>query len=193
MTRWPKRSTEYEESGVLVPLENALDRAFYEALLSGLPDTQRSTADRAVPRVPRSRNRLPKRPQRAPHRSQRCRPRPLDYFIEGGQLFDARRSRRCRRTSTSWSRRPREPYGDDLDQALSALEEADNLIDFERALDAALLEYADRLSIRYPLSVCPVLSYVLAKEREVDNIRAIARGREAGLGPDAIEQELVIL
>ena len=46
---------------------------------------------------------------------------------------------------------------------------------------------------RYPLSVCPVLSYVLAKEREVDNIRAIARGREAGLGPEAIEQELVIL
>ncbi|RKS84184.1 ATP synthase C subunit, partial [Haloarcula quadrata] len=65
--------------------------------------------------------------------------------------------------------------------------------DFERALDAALLEYADRLSNRYPLSVCPVLSYVLAKEREVDNIRAIARGREAGLGPDEIEQELVIL
>jgi V/A-type H+-transporting ATPase subunit C len=40
--------------------------------------------------------------------------------------------------------------------------------------------------------VCPVLAYVLAKEREVENIRAIARGREAGLSPDEIDAELVI-
>jgi V/A-type H+-transporting ATPase subunit C len=38
-----------------------------------------------------------------------------------------------------------------------------------------------------------VLSFVLAKEREVDNVRAIARGREAGLSPDQIEAELVVL
>jgi len=55
------------------------------------------------------------------------------------------------------------------------------------------LEYSDQLSNRYPLSVCPVLGYVLAKEREVDNIRAVARGREAGLGEDEISEELVIL
>ncbi|MFB6110837.1 MAG: V-type ATPase subunit, partial [Halodesulfurarchaeum sp.] len=71
--------------------------------------------------------------------------------------------------------------------------EADDLIGFERALDAALLDYGDTLSSRYPLSVCPVVSYVLAKEREVDNIRAIARGREADVSPDEIETELVML
>jgi V/A-type H+-transporting ATPase subunit C len=38
-----------------------------------------------------------------------------------------------------------------------------------------------------------VISFVLAKEREVDNVRAIARGREAGLDPDEIEAELVML
>ena len=32
----------------------------------------------------------------------------------------------------------------------------------------------------------------LAKEREVENIRAIARGREAGLSVEEIEEELVI-
>jgi V/A-type H+-transporting ATPase subunit C len=41
--------------------------------------------------------------------------------------------------------------------------------------------------------VSPVVSYILAKEREVDNIRAIARAREAGLSPEQIEEELVIL
>ena len=43
------------------------------------------------------------------------------------------------------------------------------------------------------LSVAPVVSYILAKEREVENIRAIARGREAGLSENEIEEELVIL
>jgi V/A-type H+-transporting ATPase subunit C len=41
--------------------------------------------------------------------------------------------------------------------------------------------------------VTPVISYILAKEREVDNIRAIARAKEAGLEAEEIEQELVIL
>jgi V/A-type H+-transporting ATPase subunit C len=84
-------------------------------------------------------------------------------------------------------------YGEELEAALDELEEADSLIEFEYALDRALLEYSDQLSNRYPLSVCPVLAYVLAKEREVDNIRAVARGREAGLPPEEIEDELVML
>ncbi|NNC25101.1 V-type ATP synthase subunit C, partial [Salinisphaera sp. USBA-960] len=76
---------------------------------------------------------------------------------------------------------------------LERLESADTLIGFEHALDAALLGYADHLSHVFPLSVCPVLAYVLAKEREVDNVRAIARGREVGLSGEEIEQELVML
>ena len=42
------------------------------------------------------------------------------------------------------------------------------------------------------MSVCPVFAYVLAKEREVDNVRAIARGRAAGLDPETIEEDLVL-
>ncbi|ELZ22968.1 V-type ATPase subunit, partial [Natrinema limicola] len=62
-----------------------------------------------------------------------------------------------------------------------------------QALDAALLEYSDTLSSIYPTSVSAVLSYILAKEREVENIRAIARGREVGLDENEIEEELVVL
>ncbi|MDY6779707.1 MAG: V-type ATPase subunit, partial [Halobacteria archaeon] len=42
------------------------------------------------------------------------------------------------------------------------------------------------------LSVAPVISYILSKEREVRNIRGIARGKEAGLEPEEIEEEIVI-
>ncbi|MDR9382353.1 MAG: V-type ATPase subunit, partial [Natronomonas sp.] len=75
--------------------------------------------------------------------------------------------------------------------SLDELENAESLIGFEHALNSALLEYSEKLSNRYPLSICPVLSYVLAKEREIENIRAIARGREAGIPVDEIEEELV--
>ncbi|WP_424002498.1 V-type ATP synthase subunit C [Haloarcula salina] len=185
----------YEESDVLVPLENALDRAFYETLLSGLPANPEIDSPTGLyvefleteVDFRNLRNAL-----RLAHSGADVDP--SEYFIEGGQLFDAQEVAQLSTNLDQLVSAVRESkYGDDLDQALSALEDAENLLDFERALEAALLEYADRLSNRYPLSVCPVLSYVLAKEREVDNIRAIARGREAGLGPDEIEQELVIL
>jgi len=56
-----------------------------------------------------------------------------------------------------------------------------------------LLAYGDQLGTIHPVSVTPVISYIiLAKEREVENIRAIARGKEAGLSADEIESELVI-
>ncbi|WP_276273061.1 V-type ATP synthase subunit C [Haloarcula litorea] len=185
----------YEETETLVPLENAVDRAFYETLLEGLPDNPEIdsptglyveflTAEvdfrnlRNALRLARSGADLD----------------PSEYYIEGGKLFDEDSLAQLATNVEGLVSRVREStYADDLDAALDALAEADNLIEFERALDAALLEYADKLSNRYPLSVCPVFSYILAKEREVDNIRAIARGREAGLGPDEIEQELVIL
>jgi V/A-type H+-transporting ATPase subunit C len=119
---------------------------------------------------------------------------PAEYFIEGGTLFDEEQIQQLVRNQDQLVEFIRQStYGEDLEAGLDALEEANSLIEFERALDAALLEYSGRLSNRHPLSICPVLAYVLAKEREVDNVRAIARGREAGLDAEEIEQELVIL
>ncbi|QIO20976.1 V-type ATP synthase subunit C [Haloarcula sp. JP-L23] len=185
----------YEESNVLVPLENAVDRAFYEMMLDGLPDNPEIDSPTGL-YVGFLEAEVDFRNLRNALRLARSGADvdPSEYYIKGGKLFDAQSLAQLASNFDGLVAAVREStYGDDLDQALSALEDAENLVEFERALDAALLEYADKLSSRYPLSVCPVLSYILAKEREVDNIRAIARGREAGLGPDEIEQELVIL
>jgi V/A-type H+-transporting ATPase subunit C len=183
---------DYEEQGVLVPLENAIDRAFYETLLSGLP----SEPDRATELyVEFLRAEVDFRNVRNALRIARSGADidPTEYFIDGGRLFRPGEVRGLVSSTDELVARVREsPYGDDLETALDELEDADSLIGFEHALDAALLEYSNTLSNRYPLSVCPVLAYVLAKEREVDNIRAIARGREAGLDENQIERELII-
>jgi len=181
----------YEEQGVLVPLENALDRAFYEHMLDNLGRSeaigQYEEFLRAEIDFRNARNAL--RLARSGADVD-----PAEYFIDGGELFS--------RSGLARLATDREElvayieastYGEELSDALSALEEADSLIGFEHAADAALLEYGDRLGTVFPASVTPVISYILAKEREVENIRAIARGTEAGLPADEIESELVIL
>jgi V/A-type H+-transporting ATPase subunit C len=184
---------DYESTGVLVPLENAVDRAFYETLLSGLPSEPDVATELYIEFL---RAEIDFRNLRNALRVARSGADidPAEYFIRGGRLFGGSELRQLSSSTDELVARIREsPYGDDLNEALDELEQADSLIAFEHALDAALLEYSDRLSNRYPLSVCPVLAYVLAKEREVDNLRAIARGHEAGLGEDEIDTELVML
>jgi V/A-type H+-transporting ATPase subunit C len=184
---------DYEETGLLVPLENAVDRAFYEELMKGVTESQNRALQLYVEFLQAE---IDFRNVRNALRISRSGADidPSEYFIEGGRLFSASEIAQLAGNTDELVARIRDStYGNDLDDALDELERADSLIGFEHALDAALLEYSDHLSYAFPLSVCPVLAYVLAKEREVDNIRAIARGREAGLSEDEIEEELVIL
>ncbi|WP_224447996.1 V-type ATP synthase subunit C [Haloprofundus salilacus] len=182
---------DYEESGVLVPLENAVDRAFYENLLDGLVVNEATEQYReflyAEIDFRNARNAL--RLARSGADID-----PSEYYIDGGRLFSATELSQLAQNPDELVSRIRDSvYGDRLSSALDELERADSLIGFERALEAALLEYSGSLGHVFPLSVSPVISYILAKEREVENIRAIARGREAGLSEDEIEEELVIL
>jgi V/A-type H+-transporting ATPase subunit C len=182
---------DYEDSGVLVPLENAVDRVFYEQLLSGLVVSEATETYREFLQAE-----IDFRNARNALRLARSGADidPSEYFIEGGRLFTASTLNALASNVDELVATIREStYGDDLDDALEEFEAANSLISLERALDAALLEYSDRLGFVHPLSVAPVISYILAKEREVDNIRAIARGREAGLSEEEIEEELVIL
>ncbi|MFB6093021.1 MAG: V-type ATP synthase subunit C [Haloquadratum sp.] len=182
---------EYEDTDVLVPLENAVDRTYYEHLLEGL-DVDEATQQyreflEAEIDFRNARNALRLAQSGADID-------PAEYYIEGGSLFTASELATLAQNRDELVTKIRESkYGDDLSEALDELESAESLISFERALDAALLEYTDQLGHVFPLSITPVVSYILAKEREVDNIRAIARGREAGLSEEEIEQELVIL
>ena len=183
---------EFENTETLVPLENAVDRAFFNHLLDdiGQPEPDSPTALyrefleaeidfrnlRNGLRIARSGADID----------------PAEYFIEGGRLFDAEELRGLASNTDELVSAIREStYGDDLSEALDELESATSLIGFEHALNTALLEYSGKLSNRYPLSICPVLAYILGKEREIENIRAIARGREAGIPAEEIEEDLI--
>jgi len=184
---------DFDETGLLVPLENAVDRAYYENLVGDVT----YGLDRATELyVEFLQAEIDFRNVRNALRIARSGADidVADYFIEGGRLFDASELQGLAASTDELVARIRDSrYGEQLAAALDDLESSESLIGFERALEAALLEYSTHLSHVYPLSVCPVLAFVLSKEHEVDNIRAIARGREAGLSPEEIEEELVII
>jgi len=62
----------------------------------------------------------------------------------------------------------------------------------EARLRAYLIRYAWALSNYHPLSILPVLGYMVSKETEVSNIRKIVRGKEAGLPAELIEEQVVV-
>lgn len=45
----------------------------------------------------------------------------------------------------------------------------------------------------YPLSILPVISYIILKKIEVDNLRLITRGKEKGMDVEEIKEQLVVL
>jgi V/A-type H+-transporting ATPase subunit C len=158
--------SDFEAEGVLVPLENAVDRAFYAHLLDEVGETDPDSPTALYKEFLKAE--IDFRNLRNGLRIARSGADidPAEYYIEGGRLFDPDELRQLATNVEELTNRIREStYGDDLDEALTELEEAESLIGFEHALDAALLEYSGKLSNRYPLSVCPVLSYILAKER----------------------------
>jgi V/A-type H+-transporting ATPase subunit C len=187
----PEAFDDYEATGELVPLENAIDRAFYEHLMDDLPSSEATDLYREFLEAE-----IDFRNARNALRLSRSGADidPADYYIDGGRLFSAAELSTLSQNVDELVAALRDSkYGDQLSDALAELESTNSLIQFERTLDAALVRYGDRLGGRFPLSVTPIISYILAKEREVNNVRAIARGREAGIDPDRIESELVTI
>ncbi len=67
-----------------------------------------------------------------------------------------------------------------------------SLIQIETRLEKYGLVYAARISYYYPLSILPILDYILSKKIEVDNLRIIVRGKETGLPEEIIKSHLVM-
>ncbi|MBW3583407.1 MAG: ATP synthase A1 subunit C [Euryarchaeota archaeon] len=78
--------------------------------------------------------------------------------------------------------------GDDLDAALAT----GSLSRVDIAARTHLMDSASGFSHMNPLSVLPIIDYLLRKRTEVRNLRAIARGKQAGLDEETIQDMLII-
>jgi len=118
---------------------------------------------------------------------------PYDPFIEGGlELPKANLSEMIGLDAATLASRLREyPLTEELSTRLRELE-ALGVGQLVLSVEKLLLLEAGRYAHVNPLSVLPVFDYIVRKVREVQNIRAIARGKESGLPPEVIRNLLVI-
>jgi V/A-type H+/Na+-transporting ATPase subunit C len=68
-----------------------------------------------------------------------------------------------------------------------------SLTTLEGRLTRYYLESASTHSHASPLSIVPVMDYIIHKNNEVTNLRIIFRGKEAGLNDDLIKDQLVVI
>ncbi|MDO5848910.1 MAG: V-type ATP synthase subunit C [Methanobrevibacter sp.] len=83
-------------------------------------------------------------------------------------------------------------YAEALSDAIAKYNETGNVAVFERALDEYLASHAKSLASKKPLGVGPIIGYVSQKETEIKNLKIIARAkREVGFPNSKIMEMLI--
>ena len=120
---------------------------------------------------------------------------PERYFIEGGEelqiktLVDLSKAENMDRLAGELTRFT---FYADIKDALEEYKRTGSLSAVGLAMQRHLLRSSEKFSHIYPLSVLPIMDYMLRKKQEVDNIRIIARCKESELAPDQIKKLLVM-
>ncbi len=181
---------EVEELGSLAPFEDALTHRYYSYLLEAIPPT-------IEPNI-RFRNFI-RREIDALNLKTLLRVRyeeveiKRDVFIEGGLQIPKEDLEGL--IEAPIEQVEAELKGTVFEAVLTPLLkeiEKKGLNEAIRTIEKIHISRASKYSHIHPLSILPVLDYFTRKEREVENIRIIARGKHAGLSEDVIKELLVI-
>lgn len=69
--------------------------------------------------------------------------------------------------------------------------ENDDLAQVERALDRYKLDQGTTMLHKHPLSINPILGYMISKEAEIENLRIIMQAKRTGLDDQFIEDNII--
>lgn len=117
----------------------------------------------------------------------------MNFFIEGGLQLDLKLAKKLANAESleamAADMKGLDFYGEIAEFIKSETKTLRKLVS---TLERYKLRKAKRFSHLYPLSVIPILDYMINKKIEVDNIRIIARGKMSGLDNHIIKELLVI-
>jgi V/A-type H+-transporting ATPase subunit C len=185
---------EYNKTRMLSAFENALDRAYYEILLAlDIPNTK---ADELF--ISFVRHEIDYINVRTLFRLKRDNvehDKVLAYLIPGGaklKMDDLRKLAQAPNYGEFLNTLKEYQSWDELSAAIQKSRETGSLNAVDIALRKQLIAYGDKISHLYPLSIMPILGYILRKNTEVNNLRIIARGKESHLSDEVIKSQLVI-
>ncbi|MHB8584677.1 MAG: ATP synthase A1 subunit C [Thermoplasmatota archaeon] len=174
----------------LFDLENTIDKTYYDRLLSQVEGTNRPKAGfkaflRAEVDVVNLKTLFRLRAEELADLQ--------PFFLEGGAKLDLDTAQRLLKA-------PRDELlselgnilpGEQVQAAAVKFLETGQLGPVVTALDKAHLASAASFGHRYPLSVLPVIDFMLRKQREVHNLRILALGKQMGL-PERTLEELIL-
>jgi len=185
---------EYQETKTLAPIEDHLDKRYYTDVLACVKC--RDKAERLFKQFLRKEVDVTNLMTLMKLKREGLLPEGLErYFIEGGEELDIKSLIELSRADnmdqlidglTKYSFYPA------VRDALEEHKRTGSLSPVNLALQRHLLRSSEKFSHIYPLSVLPIIDYMLRKKQEVDNIRIIARCKESGLEPDQIKKLLVM-
>lgn len=185
---------EYQETKTLAPIEDYLDKLYYSEVLACVKC--RSKAERLFKQFLRKEVDVTNLMTLLKLKKEGISPeRPEKYFIEGGEelgmepLAELSRAESLDRLISELSRFS---FYTDIKDSLEEFKQKGSLSGVSLAMQRHLLRSTEKFSHIYPLSILPIIDYMLRKKQEVDNIRIIARCKESDLGPDQIKKLLVM-
>jgi len=117
------------------------------------------------------------------------------YLIPGGMEFTMEKLRAMAQTEGLQpviEEIEKSSIYEDVKPALERFKEDRRLSGLTIALDKALIYKSEKFAHFYPLSVLPIVNYIVRKKTEVDNIRIISRGKQSALPSKVIEELLVV-
>lgn len=184
--------TSYSDTGSLSRIEDFLDKFRYSRLLESIiPDSKPTAAlldyvrhDIDVVNF----STIMKLKAEGIHGEQ-----VMQYIIPNGKQLDRKKSLNLANIDSMTAVAGEIAQLDFYENIKDILESPDVSV---RAIESALKKYemglAKEFSHMNPLSVAPVVDFMINKETEVFNILAIARGRQSGIPPETIKELLVI-
>lgn len=195
MLRIPQdMAREVVDAGKLAPLEDHLDKVLYYDLLRVLKPT--SSPDKVLRDFVRReidvanlKVMLKLKAERIPE------DRIMKYLVPGGAEYGLESLRSMAQAEGLLpvvEALEKSSMYETIKPALDRFKDDQRLSGLTIALDKALIGTSDKFAHLYPLSVLPIVNYMIRKKVEVDNIRIISRGKESGLPNKVIEDLLVV-
>ena len=178
-----REALEKRKTDSMQPLEDALDVAYYKGLMKRIKTS--NSADIAYKKFVKIEIDVAniKTVIRLRHRGVEGHP---ELFIDGGNV-DINVLVSAQSLSEVLAGLEGTPYHEGLEIGLGDIAQP-NLNGAVNALEEYMAKESKRFSYLYPVSILPILDYLLRKQREVRNLRAIVRGKDLGLSKEIIKE-----
>jgi V/A-type H+-transporting ATPase subunit C len=185
---------EYDKAGTLSPVEDYLDKLYYARLLASI-SVGTAPGTRFLMHIRREIDETNLMTLLKMKLEGLQGDRILGFFIEGGgELDEAEFTRLAAAESVEQlaDELTKLSFYEDIKDELEKMKQTKSMTGVSLAIKQHTLKKAETFSHLYPLSVLPIIDYLIRKKNEVDNIRIIARSKESGLDPELIKKLLVI-